>query len=48
LARLERTLTPQDVFNIKAASGERTLHDLANAIPDAIDPDRGQPQGLPL
>ncbi len=41
LARLERTLTPQDVFDIKAASGNRTLRDLANAILDAIDPDVG-------
>ena len=40
LARLERTLSPQDVFNVKAASEGRTLRDLANALLDAVDPDK--------
>ncbi len=60
LARLERTLSPQDVFNVKTASEGRTLRDLANALLDAVDPDKhfevgatlavalGQAQGLPL
>ncbi len=40
LARLERTLSSQDVFNVKAASAGRTLRDLANALLDAVDPDK--------
>ena len=40
LARLQRTLTPQDEFNLNAASGGRSLGDLANALLDAVDPDK--------
>jgi len=39
LGRLERTLTPQDVYAIGAVSGGRTLKVLANALLDAVDPD---------
>jgi len=40
LARLQRTLRPQDEFNINTVSGGRTLRDLANALLDAVDPDK--------
>jgi type I restriction enzyme R subunit len=40
LARLERKLTPQDAYTISAVSVGRTLRDLANALLDAVDPDR--------
>jgi type I restriction enzyme, R subunit len=39
LGRLERTLSPQDVYAIGAVSGGRTLKELANALLDAVDPD---------
>ncbi len=40
LARLARKLTPQDEYNLKAVSGERTLNDLTNTLLEAVDPDR--------
>ncbi|MFN8483224.1 MAG: type I restriction-modification enzyme R subunit C-terminal domain-containing protein [Anaerolineae bacterium] len=40
LARLERHVTPDDIYDIKAVSGGRDLRDLANALLDAVDPDR--------
>ncbi|MFQ5343474.1 MAG: DEAD/DEAH box helicase family protein [Anaerolineae bacterium] len=40
LARLERKLTEQDQYSINAVSGGRTLRDLANALLDAVDPDK--------
>jgi type I restriction enzyme R subunit len=40
LARLHLKLTPQDEYNIHAHSGGVTLRDLANALLDAVDPDR--------
>ncbi len=40
LARLERTLTPNDEYDIAAVSGGCTLRELANALLDAVDPDK--------
>lgn len=40
LARLERTLTPQDQYQVQAASGGRGLRELAHALLDALDPDK--------
>jgi len=44
LARLERTLSPQDVFNLNAILGTGAvtapLRILANALLDAVDPDK--------
>ena len=39
VARLQRTLKPQDEFNINTATGGRTLREIANALLDAVDPD---------
>ena len=38
LARLQRTLSPRDEYNIKTISGH-TLSELSNALLDAVDPD---------
>jgi type I restriction enzyme R subunit len=38
LARLARRLTPQDAYTVSALTGGPSLHDLANALLDAIDP----------
>ena len=40
LARLQRRLTPQEGYDIAAASGGRSLADLTNSLLDAVDPDR--------
>lgn len=40
LARLNKKLTERDEEAIAAASGGRTLHDLARTLLDAIDPDK--------
>jgi type I restriction enzyme R subunit len=40
LADLRRRLTPQDEYDINAMSGGLTLRDLANALLDAVDPDK--------
>jgi type I restriction enzyme R subunit len=40
LARLERTLSPQDAYTISAVSGGRTVKELANALLDAVDDDK--------
>jgi type I restriction enzyme R subunit len=40
LARLRGKLTPQDEYAIARASGGQTLPQLANALLDAVDPDR--------
>lgn len=40
LSRLARMLNAQDEYAIAAASGGRDLHDLAQGLFDAIDPDR--------
>jgi type I restriction enzyme R subunit len=39
LAALRRKLTAQDEYDLAAASGGRTLGDLANLLLDAVDPD---------
>jgi hypothetical protein len=39
LARLDRSLSPQERYAVSAASGGATLRDLANHLLDAIDPD---------
>jgi type I restriction enzyme R subunit len=40
LARLRGKLTPQDEYAIASASGGQSLPQLANALLDAVDPDR--------
>jgi type I restriction enzyme R subunit len=40
LARLARQATPQDDYDIAAASGGQNLRDLANSLLDALDPDK--------
>jgi len=40
LARLDRTLSDADRFNVNAVTHDRSLSDLANALLDAIDPDK--------
>ncbi len=40
LSRLAPKLTPQDEYNLKAVSGDRSLNDLANTLLVAVDPDQ--------
>jgi len=40
LARLARTLSPADAYDVQAASEGRSVADLVNAILDALDPDK--------
>ncbi len=40
LARLEHNLTPQDEYIINTLTSGRSLRELANALLDALDPDR--------
>jgi type I restriction enzyme R subunit len=40
LARLERALAPQEQYSVSAAAEGRTLREIANALLDAVDPDK--------
>jgi type I restriction enzyme R subunit len=40
LARLGRTLSPADAYNVHAASKGRSIHEIVNTLLDALDPDK--------